>query len=91
MGAYAMGPFNPNPYGAYGNAMVAQMNQMQQLGGFGYGGYQAPYGGAGFSAQAAGLARPQQGQSPEGFDPQQPLVEGYPQSSPGPRYPNFPG
>ncbi|KAL3147898.1 hypothetical protein ABBQ32_002613 [Trebouxia sp. C0010 RCD-2024] len=92
MGPYGMGPFNPTPY-AYNNAMMAQMNQMQQMGGFGYGGYQNPYGGAGFNPQAAGMIRPQQGQNlnPEGFEQQQPLGEGYPQTSPGPRFPNFPG
>lgn len=89
-GGYSMGPFNPTPY-AYNNAMVAQMNQMQQMHGFGYGGYQNPYAGAGFNPQAAGLARPQQGQVPDGFEPQQPLGEGFPQSSPRPRFPNFPG
>ena len=89
-GGYGMGPFNPTPY-AYNNAMMAQMNQMQQLGSFGYGGYQNPYGGAGFNPQAAGMVRPQQGQAPEGFEPQHLLGEGFPQSSPRPRFPNFPG
>ena len=90
MGGYGMGPFNPTPY-AYNNAMMAQMGQMQQLGGFGYGGYHNPYSGPGFNPQAAGLPRPQQGQVPEAFEPQQPLGEGYPHSSPRPRFPNLPG
>lgn len=98
MGAYGLGPFSPGPYPSYpANVMAAQMNQMQLSGGFGYGGYGNPYTTAAAfnsNAQAAGLPRPQQvqqGQSAEGFEPQQPSGEGFTQNSPGPRFPSFPG
>lgn len=97
MGAYGLGPFSPSPYPNYpANVMAAQaqMNQMQLSSGFGYGGYGNAYGGAaGFNpnAQAAGLPRPQQGQPTEGFEQQQPAGEGFSQTSPGSRFPSFPG
>ena len=92
MGPYGMGPFSPQPYASYpANVMAAQMSQMQLGGGVygGYGGYGGPYGAAGFSPNT--LPRPHQGQLAEGYEQQLPLGEGYPQSSPRPRFSPFSG